>query len=293
MDQDEIVAFVKRHAPILPAKLAKEIGQPIIIASAMLSEIVDNKRLRLSALKVGGSPLYFAPGQEEKLLGFLSYLNEKDRRTVELLRQEKVLREDEQQPLVRVSLKVIRDFATPLDVQYKGSTIRFWKWAFISNNEAEPHIRKKLHISKAVHKVPAIQEPEQLAKKPEPIPKRPEIQKKITPVQKRPKKPTDDHFLQKVERYLQRNDIDVLSKEIIKKRFEVDLIVALPSTVGRLKYYCKAKQKKRVSDSDLSNAHVQGEVKKLPVLFVHTGDLTKKAKEMSQTVFANMSIRKI
>ena len=74
---------------------------------------------------------------------------------------------------------------------------------------------------------------------------------------------------------------------------DLDLIVEVPSAVGSLTYYCKAKNKKRISDSDLSSAFVQGQLKKLPVLFLTKGELTKKAREMLSKEFKNIKIKKI
>jgi len=68
-----------------------------------------------------------------------------------------------------------------------------------------------------------------------------------------------------------KNSIEVLSFEIIKKNSDIEFIVEIPSPVGNLMYYCKAKSKARVSDSDLSNAYVKGQSKKLPVLFLSYG----------------------
>ena len=67
----------------------------------------------------------------------------------------------------------------------------------------------------------------------------------------------------------------------------------MPSAVGSLIYYCKARSKKRISDSDLSSAFVQGQLKKLPVLFLTKGELTKKAKEMLSKEFKSIKIKKI
>ena len=61
------------------------------------------------------------------------------------------------------------------------------------------------------------------------------------------------------------------------------MIIKIPSVMGELEYYCKAKNKKTVNDSDLSSAVVQGQLKKLPVMFLTTGELSKKAKEFLNT----------
>jgi len=58
-------------------------------------------------------------------------------------------------------------------------------------------------------------------------------------------------------------------------------------------FYCKARNKKRCNEADLSTAFVQGELRKLPVIFLTTGDLTKKAKELLSKEFKNIIINKI
>ena len=79
----------------------------------------------------------------------------------------------------------------------------------------------------------------------------------------------------------------------IRKKSEIDLIISVPSGVGNIEYFCKAKNKKRINHADLSSAFVQGQLKKLPVLFITTGSLTKKAKEMLGNEFKNIKINKL
>ncbi|MBR9691717.1 hypothetical protein GOV06_02930, partial [Candidatus Woesearchaeota archaeon] len=98
-----------------------------------------------------------------------------------------------------------------------------------------------------------------------------------------PTKKADDSFLDILIHYLGEKKIEIMTYEIIRKKAEIDLILKVPSVVGDLEYYCKAKNKKSVNDGDLSAAVVRGQLKKMPVLFLTTGDLTKKAKELLDT----------
>ena len=61
---------------------------------------------------------------------------------------------------------------------------------------------------------------------------------------------------------------------------EYDFLLQLASPVGQLHYYCKAKNKAKVGEADLSHAFVQGQLKKLPVLFLSPGVLTKPAQDL-------------
>jgi len=84
-----------------------------------------------------------------------------------------------------------------------------------------------------------------------------------------------------------------LEQKIIRKTSEAEFIIKVPSSIGNVRYYCKARSKKRFNDSDLSNAYVQGEIKKLPVLFLITGELTKKAQNLLEEQFKNLTVKRI
>ena len=77
-------------------------------------------------------------------------------------------------------------------------------------------------------------------------------------------------------------NIEVTQAEVVRKGREINMVVEVPSVVGRLRYFCKALNKKRSNEKDMSAAFLEGELMKLPLLFLHTGQLTKKGKEMSE-----------
>ena len=123
------------------------------------------------------------------------------------------------------------------------------------------------------------------AKKVKPVPQQtlqaPEEPKATeAPKEELPAIDTDDPFLQKLLSFFQTSNITVLEQIAIKKKSEYDFVVQLESPVGKLHYYCKAKSKAKVGESDLSHAFVQGQLKKLPILFLTPGSLTKPAQEL-------------
>jgi len=119
---------------------------------------------------------------------------------------------------------------------------------------------------------------------------------KIQPIKKekikKPKQYKEDEFLASLSKFFEKNNIKVAASEIIRKNAEIDLVVEIPSVVGSLQYYCKAKNKKRISDSDLSSAYVKGQLRKLPVLFISTGELSDKAEELLSKEL-NLKFKKI
>ena len=100
-------------------------------------------------------------------------------------------------------------------------------------------------------------------------------------------------FLEKIRSYLQSKNIEITNEEIIRSSSEIDFKVKIPTTIGSMEYYCKAKRKKNCNDGDLSTAYVKGISMNLPVLFITTGRVTKKAKEMIKKEFKGLILKEI
>ena len=305
----KIIELIKIKGPIIPVQISKEINSDILMASAHLSELSSEGKVKISNVKIGGSPLYYLKGQESMLEKFSNNLHEKERKAFDMLKERRVLRDNRLEPVIRVALRGIKDFAVPLQVTYQNNKEIFWRWYSLDKKEMESLIKSMLtgkepiapkkpieplkkEIKKEEEKV------EKDIKKEEPIKR--EVQKPLEEKKEIKEKPPEkkvivkvDSFLEEVKLFLNKNKINVENYEIIRKNSEVDFLLEIPSTVGNLNYYCKAKNKKRVSDSDLSSAYVQGQLKKLPVLFLTKGDLTKKAKEMLSKEFKNIKINKL
>ena len=294
-NQQNILGFIQRTGPVIPAQIAKHLGTNILMASAMLSELTSNKKVNISRVKVGNSPLYYLTGQESSLQNFSDNLNGKEKEAYELLRKERVLRDNELPPAIRVAMASIRDYAKPLVVKTPEGEERFWKWYLIENNEAGDLIRPLFNVPKK----PDIEKEskEETKSSQETKKEEPKEEKQVEFIQKKetekPAPSKDDSFYSKLKQFFDRNGIEILKSEVLRKNSDFDLILSIPSAVGKLNYYCKAKNKKRANDGDLASAYVQGEIKKLPVLFLTTGDITKKAKEMLNQEFKNISVKKI
>jgi hypothetical protein len=291
--RDRVLTIVRSKGPVTPTQIARGTESDTIMASAVLSELVSEGQIRITYFKVGSSSLYYAPGQEARLENFMSSLNEKDRRTVNLLKQKKVLKDADQQPLVRVSLRNIRDFATPITVTRGDKKEVFWKWYLLSADETQRLIKDQLGIKEPEKPTEPKKVPEKQAQpKSDREKKEGPYKKEHTPQPKPAPKDVITPFSERVSDYFRKNDIVVQQKEVVRKN-DMDFIVQLPSAVGVLTYYCKARDKKKINDGDLAAAYVKGENKKLPILFLTTGDLTKKAKDMLNKEFKNTTVKQI
>jgi hypothetical protein len=314
---------MRREGPLLPNRLARFLGTDLIIAGAHLSEMSSRKVVLITNLKVGGgSPIYYLPGDEEKLMRFYDELNDKDKRAYDLLKEKKILRESDLDALTRVSLRNIKDFAKPLQVNIKGEREVFWKWYLIKNEEASGLIkellRPKVKEIKPAPEPPKVETPVKVEEKKEPTPEPPkEEPKKEIPKEKpkpvvkkeikkpapepepeekqevlkeevKPKKEIKSDFLEKVKNYLNLKNIKIVETDILRKT-EINLLLSVPTAVGEILYYAKAKGKKKCNDKDVSSAFLEGQMKKLPILFLYGGEITKKAEEMlQQDIFKNL-----
>ena len=330
---EKILSIVQAKGPILPVHVSKEVNDSLLLTSARLSELLSNKKLKISSIKVGGSPLYYVDGQEVKLQEYADNLGSKEKEAYNLLKEKKVLRDSALEPAIRVALRIIKDFSIPLNVNYDNKTEIFWKWYLAQNNEVQEIINEALSKKETIPQKPietqnTIQKedigkkyqtqqtiakqdtfkkqeigPIQKAKhdtiKTLPIDKITQISEKIKeeikkePV-KKPRQATDKNFLSnKTNHFFSKNGINKTDEREIKKNLEMDFVVELETSIGKAKYFCKAKNRKKITESDLSTAMMQAQSKGLPLIFVTTGKISKKAKEMLNTDFKNIIYREI
>lgn len=301
--RDKIKSMVEQR-PVQPTEVAKVLNTNSMLSSAMLSEMSEKGILKVSHLKVGSSPLYYHPDHPEQLLDFVQHANEKDRKTIALLKEKGVVRDQGSEPLLRVSLRNIRDFARPLDVTIDGNKELFWKFYLLTDDQAAEKIKQLMQPAPAPMPLvsakpvkprkPRVKKPKQQQEfvAPQPVAPvqpasfeqqpLPSSQEASAPMPKETSSPslTDDPFLTQLLSFFGTNSITVLEQVVLKKKSEYDFLVQLSSPVGQLNYYCKAKNKTKVSEADLSHAFVQGQLRKLPILFLSPGQLTRPAQEL-------------
>ena len=106
--KERIVEIIKQRGPEIPVRIANTIGTNNLFTAAFMSELVSEQRLKISNMRVGASPLYYIPGQEEQLQKYTDYLNHKEKEAFNLLKQNSVLQDSEQEPAIRVALHSIK-----------------------------------------------------------------------------------------------------------------------------------------------------------------------------------------
>lgn len=275
--KSKVISILQRNGPSLPVKISKGIEENIIFAGAVLSELASNKKVLISNAKIGGSPVYYLPGQEPRLSQVLyPYLKDVYKKVHDLLRQKIILRDKELEPWQRAALRESKDFAIMLTIT---SGEIFWKWYLISDSEAESSIKKYLGIEEKSE--PKTEEEKIELPKEREIPK-PKIEKPVE-VRKEKQEILKKQFdLGILEEFFNEKQINILDNEQISKK-EFNFNGEINSGLGLMKIYIKFKDKKRISDSDLITAH--NEAKKFPLYFISKGNLTKKAQKYMEENF--------
>ena len=145
-EREEIINYIKSNGPVLPVNIAKMFRTDIMLASAMLSELVSAKHLKLTKLTIGGSPVYYVLGQEDKLEEKLYHvLKGPEKEVYQMLKERKVVLESELTPVVRVGLRSLKDFSIHITVREGEYEFDFWKFYLVPDDVAQEMIRMKIN----------------------------------------------------------------------------------------------------------------------------------------------------
>lgn len=326
ISRDKVLGIVRMRGPLIPTELKRALGEgDTMLLGAVLSELASKGLVKISKTKIGGSPFYYDPGQPQKLERAAEHLGEKDQRTWRLLKEKQILRDDQQEALTRVSLRNIKDFAIPLQVNAPEGAVTYWKYYLLSDQEAEELIKADLGMAKKETPEEEKKEPEKAPEpvkeeKEEPAPTPPEKTPPATPTTTVPESsvkeeekekseppikkegqqslpssidPINDEFYKQVRAYFDKQGITITEQHLVRKGSEIDLIILLPTPVGNVEYYCKAKSKKKSNDGDLASAKLQGQARNLPVLYLTSGEITKKAEGMLAKEFKGLVVKQL
>lgn len=353
IDREAVVRILKLHGPLLPLEIRKYLGTgDSTLIGATLSELAHHGRVAISKVKRGGSPFYYDPQNPASLEKVWQDLGEKERRAFQLLKERRVINPDEVDPLTRVCLANIPDYAKPMKVAHEGQDLLFYRYFLVSEQEGQQ--RAHALLSPAAAPVPAAavapvpssasssvsspapatasaptpvartppvtppaaprQQPvlqpaprhlpaeqQQTLERPVPVPRDhkaaspPKATVQQTPEAKPVKNAVvaDDEFLKRIVQFCDAKGLVILEHIIVRKKAEVDLVLQVPTPVGTVEYFCKAKSKRKSNDGDVAGALLAAQQRRLPAIYLTTGEVTKKAKELTQTQLKGVLIKEI
>lgn len=301
MDIERVYQTVRMRGPLQPNDIKKILGGDTVIIGAMLSDLAAQSRVRITALKLGSSPFYYTAEQASRLQELSRHLGEKDRRAFDLLRQEVLLQDGRLDPLTRVALRSLKDFAKPLEVTVDGAPSLFWKWYLASAEEAQQLLQRRFapppaasaQAESAAPGAPAAAAPP----RPDPKPHK-AVQETLVARAPRPAprpvlaQDAASPFADRVRRYFEKQDIHLLEHEAPKRGSDLGYVVSVPSAVGPVTFACRALAKKKVSEADVTAAYAWGTHRHLPVILLVAGVLTKKAQDQL-VVYKGVTVKRL
>jgi len=286
--EEQVLNIIKRRGPSLPIDIGKELGIETFLASAILSTLINKGYVKISHRKVGSSPLYYVAGQEQIVRNRLySELNELEKKALERLKELRVAFKEELYPQERVLLSELRDFVAYLQVKKDNKEMFCWKHYSVSDEEFKRIIEERLEPKKIETKKIEIPLPTNNTIKP----KEPEdikVEKSISPQPGKKTKPKEpkSSLDKKVLEYLNSLHATVLSQKLGKN--ESTYIISVKTPFGDQKYLVKSKNKKSISDGDISKIYVEASSKKLPFILLTTATPSKKIREYIAKNFGDL-----
>ena len=269
--KNKIVNLLEKEGPSLPVKIAREIESSSLFTSAFLSELLSEKRIKMSIMKIGNSRLYFILGQESMLERFSQHLNSKEKEAFSLLKEKRFLKDSEQQPSIRVALRAIKDFAKP----FRDSRTEEIIWRYFEINENDFEIKKKEEKSKKIlegKKEPVLG----IFDKEEKI-KRPKEKKKVSRKKSSSKK--DEKFFNQIKDFIRQNSLEL--KDIVGVgKNEFTLLVKKDGKEKILVAY----NKPRINEADISKANKKAAEFQLPYIVLSKQGSLKKLSNLIENL---------
>lgn len=310
--KNKILEFLEAQGPSLPVQVARAIQMDPVFASAILSELLSTKAIKTSHMKIGASPLYLLPTQEEKLEEKTDNLKPIEKEAQEKLKSKKIITDEDEEPATRVALRNIKDFAIPF--KFRDKII--WKYAFTPQEKIdeilspkkkeEAHVTKNNLIIKQSHnkhdpttendivpkawevKKDEIRQAKEKSKKIENI-----FEKKSTPTENKKdpariskeKTTSSKSFLEEIEQFLKIQNTTITTIEEVDKR-KVIAIIKSNEKNSMLFAFNKA----RINETELLKCYKTADKKNLSYQIITKGDLTKK---LLDTIRAHQKLIKI
>ena len=309
---ERIIGVLKEKGPSLPMNLAKALSISSLFISAFLSELTNQKRIEVSNLKVGGSPLYYMRGQEEKLEEYYTYLHPRESEAFLLLRDNKVLRDSHQDPATRVALRSIKDFS----VGFKMGDEIYWKFVSVPQSEVDTILngdKKEVVQEKNVEEVE--QKVESLSPEPPPkdsgneqLKKNIEVEKPkeivvvkevnnefhnplVVREEKKKEKPKSD-FVETVVNFITGKGLEIIDEKDYKAK-EYNCVVRVKSELGPISFLTQAKDKKTITEGDFKKLLSNAQAIPLPAFMLYTGEISKKAQDYLKDYSSVLKAKKI
>lgn len=295
--EGKIYRIIEREGPVLPVNISRKMAQGTMLISAILTSMVKRDRINKTQQKIGSSSLYYLDSQESEALNRIKEnIDPLKKKVYNFLKDKKIVKDKDAGAKRRAVLRELRDFAD--DFEYRDK--KYWKFHTLSENQAISIIRErtaeKLEEEGEEEKEERSEEEERKEKKvkheereetgeeegkEEKVEAEPSKEAGEGQKEKEEKKEESEElsFEEKITNFLKNKGAEIVEKDVIRKRYEINLVIKAQSLFGKRKFFIKARSKKRINEQELSLAYLEGNERKMPTIFLTDGNLTNKAKE--------------
>lgn len=289
--KEKILQTLKRRGPSLPVHIANETGLSILFASAFLSELISDRKIKISNLRVGSSPIYFIPGQEHRLEKYSHHLKSREKDAYLLLKEKKFLEDSSQDPAIRVALRQIKDFA----IGFQKDNKIFWRYFKVPETDfqEEKISEKPITQTEITENKNELILPKKVEDKKEDLgifdkeesekPETKKEKKKTSPSQKK-----NEKFFDVVKKYLLENSIEITGIEGFSKN---DLILKIKENNHEKILLCL--NRKTIKEGDLTKANKKAQEENLEYSILALGEPTKKMSTLIETIKNLSEIKKL
>jgi hypothetical protein len=237
--KDKVLNSIRMNGPSIPLQAARVLGTDTYFSGAILSELVADKKLRISRAKIGGSPVYYLPEQEDKLNILYNSLPQREKEAYDLLKNKKLILARLAEPAIRVALQSIIDFSIPINVNVGKGEEQAFAWYLVKEDEIKSILdnlkEKTLEIKKEEPKIIQDKIQEQRILQPQ--------EARTKDVKTRINKADKGKFVFSVTKFLEDNKIKIIENELGNKNKEFNCVVSVPSNIGEMQMIVVAKDK--------------------------------------------------
>lgn len=250
----KVVSYLTAKGPSLPVELTKVMGVDTLTSNAILSSLVKSKVILRTHKKIGSSYIYYLKGQEEAARRRIyETLSEKEKALVDKIRRNRVIFDQHLSKEEHFLIEDLLDFVEPIEVRTESGSYLAWKYYSATEDEVREKIAKVLEELKQV---------------------RESVESKAK-VKEAPIDPEE-----KIREFLTKIGARII--ESSSKRKEKEYLVEVPEKFGTSKLLVKFKDKKSIDERDMSLLHTEILKRKLPILLIISGKLSKKAREFKE-----------
>ncbi|MBN1923848.1 MAG: hypothetical protein JW791_03765 [Nanoarchaeota archaeon] len=287
--KSKIVELIKSLGPIVPSEITSKLESNSVIISALISELIKEGVVKYSHKKIGSSPLYYLPGQENEVRKRLTpELKIPERKIVEFFDEKKLVLKNNLSPQQRFMVDDLKDFITPLTLNINGEDKIFYKHYSISTQAIYDDMNKKkikpAKVKSEGEKVKQMSLFNSPAAKTENKIKNQEVLVEA--------KNELESFDDLSDQFFTQYNLTLLESEVIKKGKEANFVVKAGYRIPQ-KYFVKYYKKKNLNEKDVSKAYADSQVKKMPCLIITIGKFSKKAEKLSESLGNFVNIIKL